>query len=988
MIGRIQRRYTLMKAALLGLSCFVLSLQLSFAQRVPFYNLNVENGLIQSQVTCLAQDRFGYLWIGTLGGLSRFDGSNFTNYTVRDGMLSNTVFAISIDKHDNLWIGGPNGVSQYDGKRFNKHYVFENPENPASNSVSDIETANDGTAWCISGNKLYSLKDGKSKQLILPDKNTLVTAILPDSNVLWVATTSNIIYKYERNKWDSLRFPEGKIFVPDMHKTRDKRILVGTNAGLYTIQGNRLFSDTVNGKSLKQGPLIRSITEDKVGNLWLGTNYGALRVTGNGVQSYNKRNGLTDNAIFSSLTDAEGNVWLASDGQGVFRYSGSRFAFLDESMGLPSAQVMSIAADRSGRLYLGTYDAGLYTFENGKINAIALPFQPVVTITALNIRNGYDIWMGTRGMGLWRHNGVYRSYTFPNIPSNVITALYTDKQNRVWIGTDKGVRMYANDTFHTVPVVNDIIQDFISLGNDSMLIATDNGIQLYYANNTYPFKTGAAPDSASAQCFELLGNDLWIGTSDNGVIRYNLKTKKSFVINRSNGLQSDFIYNIIKDNEGNIWVGTGFGIHKITMRNDQPVVTFYGKEQGIRGMESNHNAVFRMPDGSIWFGTTNGAVHYRPQAKAIVPRPISVALRSIKVYGENITDTSYYDSTDAWNNIPYNLRLPHNKNNITFTFQAITLSGTEQVSYRYRIEGLDAPWSEWASINTVTYSALPPGHYTLRVESRTNENETISKLQYPFEIITPFHKTSWFRLVVLAACILLGVTMQYVANRRKQNRLALMERLRREEQNKVRERTAEDFHDEVGNKLTRINVLTNVLRDKIGYINPETKRILDQIQDNTGQLYGGTRDILWSLKPSNDSLYEILHRIRDFGGELFQDTDIDFSFVGTDEKWKTYKLPLDVSRNLIMIFKEALNNVLKYADAKHVKMEVMLKPTDVLQIILTDDGKGFDILTVKKGHGINNMQVRTKRINGIIYIDSRQGKGTIINLNFKLPVEK
>ena len=233
-------------------------------------------------------------------------------------------------------------------------------------------------------------------------------------------------------------------------------------------------------------------------------------------------------------------------------------------------------------------------------------------------------------------------------------------------------------------------------------------------------------------------------------------------------------------------------------------------------------------------------------------------------------------------------------------------------------------------------------------------------------------------------CILLGITLQYIANVRKQNRLELMEQLRREEQGKVRQRTAEDFHDEVGNKLTRINVLTDVLKNKMGPLTPDTKRILEQIQDNTSQLYGGTRDILWSLKPSNDNLYEILHRIRDFGNELFQDTDIEFHFVGTDEKWRNYKLPMDVSRNLIMIFKEALNNTLKYAQAKHVKLEVHVKQIDALHMVLSDDGKGFDIHNYKKGHGIDNMNVRAKRINAKLYLDSRIGKGTIIHLAFRL----
>jgi signal transduction histidine kinase len=281
---------------------------------------------------------------------------------------------------------------------------------------------------------------------------------------------------------------------------------------------------------------------------------------------------------------------------------------------------------------------------------------------------------------------------------------------------------------------------------------------------------------------------------------------------------------------------------------------------------------------------------------------------------------------------------------------------------------------------------LPPGKHTFLVECNvTGTNKVNKELAYSFEIITPFHQTWLFRFIILAACILLGVTLQYGANKRKQNRLKLMQALRKEEQDKVRQRTAEDFHDEVGNKLTRINILTNVLKNKIGNVTPDAERIIHQIQDNTGQLYSGTRDILWSLKPANDNLYEILHRIRDFGGELFQDTDIEFVFEGADEKWQNYRLPLDVSRNLIMIFKEALNNCLKYSGATRVTLKATLREDNILEMKLRDNGKGFDMETVKRGHGLDNMHIRAKRIKGDFKIESDAENGTFISLGFMLP---
>jgi len=962
-----------------------------FAQRYPFHNVNIENGLIQSQSRDLAQDKMGHLWVATLGGLSRFDGKTFNNYTVRDGLLSNAINAVEIDPLGSIWVGSMSGLSRFDGKTF-KHFLLQSPEDPASNSVSKIKVGSDGSVWCISGGKVFNVWKDRATELQLPENDLKITALLAERNSLWIGR-KGLLLRYANKKWDSVVVAgndgNNPPVITEIFRDSKQRLLLTTSMGLYRLDTGKVLPFRIRDQQLNNIPGILSITEDNNAAIWLGLTSGVLRITDSTLYFFNKKNGLSDNGFPAVLTDMEGNVWMASDGQGIFRFSGAQFTVLDETTGLPSGQVMSIEADRFGRLYLGTYDAGLYVYENGTVFGLPLPLKGKPAIYALRFRKG-SLWLGTAGAGLWKYDGlVFQQYTVRNsdIPSNAITSLYLDEKERLWIGGINGASYMERDSFHKIPMKATAVQDFVSLGNDSILLATENGIQLFHNNSVNAFITQKAPDSASLQCFALRGKELWIGSSNNGLIYYNLENGRSFVLNKNNGLRSDFVYNLIADDEGNIWAGTGYGIHKIAMQpNGQPHISFYGKGQGVLGMESNHGAALKLSDGSIWFGTTNGAIHYRPQSKAVVAKPTSIVLQSIKVLGETISDTSYYDSLDVWYKVPLGLRLPFRKNTITFTFHAVSLSSEEQIRYRYKIEGIDAPWSEWSNTNTVTFSALPPGNYKLRVQCNTDGSGTAMKeLSYPFEIIAPFHKTGWFRLMILAACILLGITIQYIANRRRQNRLKLVEQLRKEEQNKVRQRTAEDFHDEVGNKLTRINVLTNVLKKKIGTLTPDTERIIHQIQDNTAQLYSGTRDILWSLKPSNDSLYEILHRIRDFGGELFQDTEVDFTFNGSDEKWRDYKLPLDVSRNLIMIFKEALNNCLKYSGARQVSLEAQLREDRTLQLILTDNGGGFDIQYVKKGHGIDNMNVRAGRIHGRLYIDSMKGKGTIITLTFRLP---
>lgn len=964
------------------------------AQRYPFHNLSVDDGLMQSQATGMAQDKEGNLWISTLGGLSRYDGRNFTNFGVQNGLPTNAVWAIAVDSLGNIWSGSQAGLARFNGKKFTN---FSRPLSTirAISNSQQIQIIAD-TIWWRIGGEIYFLNKNKLTRFPTPNDSALINCMLVEKSGIWIAKDSGV-YHYNHKTWDTLRLllkpEEKKLSISRIFRERGGNIWFTTNAGLGRIDSGGIvaykpLSQAPN--ALTTTPNMTAIAQDKGGALWIGTNNGMLKLTDGTFEYYNKHNGLCDNTFLDVMADAEGNIWMASDGQGIYRFSGTQFTGLDETMGLPSAQVMAIASNKKDSLFIGTYDAGLYLYKDGKVKAIEFPSRPTPPITSLCYSSRNKLWIGTRGRGLWSYqNEIWRQYAEPerNFPSNFINSLYEDTAHNLWVGFANGAMVFDKDVFKTVVTKNSATRSFLTIGRDSTLISNENGLLLYSNGLISDFKTNTIADSAQVQCFLIKDRTLWLGSSDRGLFRYNMDTRKASIINKKDGLRSEFIYNIVGDDEGNIWVGTGFGIHKIKINDkNEPEVTFFGKAQGITGMESNINSVLKMPDGGIWFGTTNGALHYQPHTVVVNSAPTSIVLQSVKLLGEGGLDPTYYDSLDKWHDIPYHLRLPFKKNNITFTFQAITLSGEQDVLYRYRMEGLDeSPCSDWCANNSVTYSALPPGKYIFHVECRGRTGQPNPVLDYPFEIITPFRKTNLFRFSVLITALLSGIFLQYIVNSRKQRRTELLARLRSEEQSKIRLRTAEDFHDEIGNKLTRINVLTNVLKNKIP-LTPESERILHQIEDNTSQLYSGTRDILWSLKPSNDNLFEILHHIRDFGCDLFMDTEVEFTFTGTDEKWRNYRLPMDMSRNLIMIFKEALNNCLKYSGAKNVSLEVSLKNRNVLQMILKDDGAGFDTNQARKGNGINNMNVRTARLNGRLYVDSKPGRGTIINLTFKVPL--
>lgn len=959
-----------------------------YAQRYPFYNLNVENGLIQSQPRAIAEDSLGHLWIATLGGLSRYDGKHFVNYTAKDGLPGNYIRALAFDTTGHLWIGGVDGLCRFDGKVFRKIPLPADLQND-KNAVRQIAVDSRGVVWLLASGRLYFVQDDSARLVGLPFKNTAITAFLPNRSRLLLTTANGMAYQYYQHQWDSLalqaRAGGNPPLVHEIFKDSKGRIWLASNQGLLLWQSGNIHN--ILPAAAEAHYPVYTIAEDKGGKLWLGCAKGAISIQENGsVRYYDKKNGLSDNSFFSLFCDRAGNIWMASDGQGIFRFSGAPFTVVDETSGLGSGQIMSMSPGPDDAVYLGTYDAGLYLYKNGSAHAVALPDKSFPAITALDYHNGI-LWLGTRGQGLWRWDGNSLStYRSNSLPSNYIVSLYRDKAQNLWVGTTSGAARMTENGFQILPAINSDVQAFLEWNQDSLLITGSEGLWLYERGRVAPFVTNTILDSLRPQCLARTGDLLWAGTSDNGVVIYSMTNRKSLVLNTESGLRSDFIYNLLVDRQGSVWIGTGFGVHRISGYQTQRVqIIIYGSGQGIAGMESNHNASMQTSDGTVWMGTTAGAMLFTSESSAPLAQNTAIVLQAVNLPGQAVIPAHYYDSLSPWYGTPKHLSLPYRQNTISFTYQSLALAHQGQVRYRHRLLGLETAWSPWLEENTITYSALPPGDYTLQVQSGIEGSAApVSTLDYAFTIQTPFHKSVWFRVLLVFFLILTGITIQYILGRRRRRLQEMIRALRAEEQNRVRQRTAEDFHDEVGNRITRITVLTQVLRNKLSPLTEDNERILGKIQENASLLYNGTRDILWALKPENDNLYELLQRLNELGADLFRDTAAAFYFAGARENWRTYKLPMDVNRNLMMIFKEAMNNCLKYAAADKVHLIAEVSEDKMLTLVLEDDGKGFLPDEVSRGQGLQNMKRRAARIGGRLELESSTGSGTVIRLHLPL----
>jgi signal transduction histidine kinase len=304
------------------------------------------------------------------------------------------------------------------------------------------------------------------------------------------------------------------------------------------------------------------------------------------------------------------------------------------------------------------------------------------------------------------------------------------------------------------------------------------------------------------------------------------------------------------------------------------------------------------------------------------------------------------------------------------------------------LKGLEKEYSTPDQTNFVVYPSLPPGSYTFNVKLTDETGRQLGKaVAYNFAIRPSFYQTIWFKVLVIASLIGVVILFYTLRKRYKEKQKQMIQKLRTEEQNKIRIKTAQDFHDEMGNKLARITVLSDILKSKLP-ANEEAQGIARTIQDNAALLYQGTKDIIWSLNPKNDNLYFLMMHINDFAVDLFHETEIEFETLHVNEEFRKYFLPMDYARNIMMICKEALTNILKHSQACRAAIEAELVDDNKIGLTIADNGKGFNPATTEYGNGLHNIKQRADYLNAIMEIDSDENTGTRIFLMMGIPANR
>ncbi|MDN5287838.1 MAG: hypothetical protein JWR38_4112 [Mucilaginibacter sp.] len=960
---------------------FLIQAYPAFGQKYTFAHYDIEDGLIQSQVNKFSTDRDHRLWVATYGGVCRFDGKEFLGYSRQNGLPNNYVAAVFSDKAGRTWAGTLDGLAMlYNGKIKN----YKPKIAPKQNVVTDITQDGAGNIWAIMGYKLFKITGEEMEPVVFDDSAQITALAVNSSGKLYAAIYQKGIYCLTGNKWVySTQFdvkyqslPVSKILFDRVDQ--QKMYFLASNKVFY-ISDNEVLPYAPEQMAAIKG-LLFCIAQDEYKSLWIGTDNGAYCICDDMVIHYNSSNGLTDNPIKDIYSDADNNLWLGSSGNGVYRCEGSKYVTFDSSQGIPESKItMAITEDWSNHILLGIDGGGLIRYDGKKLNNIATPVAPKYLrgIQCLYTDKNKTTWIGTDRSGLW----VYNKNGFRQIKGTdelAFHAIATDSSGIVWLATSMGCYYYENGLLKHLDGVTDFSSSIMVSGRDSVFIGTQNGVVLALNKKVVStFKQSALKNSAIYSMIRY--RDLMlIGTDDNGIFAWDIKSEqlKRYTIN--DGLKANSIYSLVADELGNVWVGTGKGVNLMKFNPDTKrfmVIDNTGSKEPV--FETNQNAIL-YKDHQVWVGTTKAVMVYNTRLKMQPSAPPHIIIENVKLmpYIGSNKNTHYTYLNDG-------ASLNYNQNHLSISFLGVYLKNPGGVSYRYKLVGLDSTFCSPVKNNVVEYPMLPPGKYTFRVKAISPDGKVSAyTANFSFEIVPPFYKTLTFQISAVLFFVLIGFGLQNIWHHSKIQRQQVIEAMKQEEKIKIRQQTAEDFHDDLGNKLTRISILSEILNAKIDQHKTDQRGLVDQIKQNAAALYNGTKDILWALDPKSDNLYETLVHIKEIGIELFQDMSVKFKFDGIDESLQLVKLPMEYSRNITMIFKESLNNALKHAEAGEVVLEWTYVDKNEVILILTDNGKGFNSTATTRGHGMHNIKARAKRINAELVIVSDEGKGTSVALKF------
>ena len=744
-----------------------------FSQTYNFKNYNTEQGLPQSQVLTIFQDHSGNMWFGTnSGGAGKFNGNKFTTISDNEGLINNAVYSIIENDKNEIVFGTSKGISVFNGFKF-KNY---NEKQGLTNSWIFKLLQDGDKTWIGTQEGVYILQNEKIRRFNF-DKTLNTAAVfsifIDSKKRLWFGTINNgaICYDPENNTFKNYNKTNGlqENLVFSFVENKEKEILIGTSGGVNIINAKNEIRNC-DYIPLQFNVAFRSMLNSSKNEEWYGTaDIGLYRFSNNILKKFNPLNGLTNSSIMCLFEDRENNIWLGTDGSGVYKFLGEQFTSYTTKNGLTDNYINATAQDINGAYWVALRNSGIAKIEGTKItsykfnkaNINAIPDNDILTI--LPLADG-RLFLGTRDGLCIYENGIFKTFSDYDFRHKYILSLFQDSKKNIWIGTNDGLFKFTNGVITSIYNVNALKQSEIPfpifcLSEDkfgAIWIGTENGVVKLDNNSITMFSD--KNNFTKKRILTIVkdkNQNLWFGTEE-GLFNYD---NSNFTkISQKNGLTSNFINFLQLDNLNRLLIGANTGIDILNLNDfykSKISIKHFGIEDGLLNLESNYNSSSIDKDGRILIGTIYGLEIYNPAFDKINKQEAITNINFVKLFFGQEDISKYSTGIDSASFLPKNLKLPFNKNHLTFQFIGISLSAPEKVMYQYKLEGLDDDWTPPTSRTEATYSSLPPGAYKFMLKAMNNDGLWNDEpLTYEFIISPPWYNTWWF--YTLCVILLIG----------------------------------------------------------------------------------------------------------------------------------------------------------------------------------------------------------------------------------------
>ncbi len=993
-----------------------------------FSKINVDNGLSHNKVNCILQDKRGFIWIGTEDGLNRYDGQYFTVFRNKPNdtttISGNIITDMLEDENGVLWITtADGGFTKYDyrlpaDKQFKqfKHIQGDSSTIPV-NIINKIIEDKHGYLWLATSGAYVLRFDKRNETFISPihsgtrsiaslaldEKDTLwvgriggsflklnintlqyhtdydelydvklphstITSILNDDEYVWFGSWDNVLYRYnhttkkeEAFKQDKTAFSFPNDEVECFAKDSKQRIwMAGKYFGLtiYDKRQANFFNYRYNPAA--EGSIadnrINCIYIDKTGFVWLGTNKGISVCDLNRqtlVQTFLPKQ-KNDIAIYDFYQDENNNLWIGTS-EGIFiqsidsSFQLKRIAFKGQPL-----IVSKFFRDDDGKFYIGT-QYSLFIYDPVKNAVSMLPntekdsvmkkiiSSRVVSVMRDTIEQHPVLLVSPYGHYITYYDLVDRKWisrtdstkkivTQFNLKDNLIRKFYRTKKGNIYLATAKyGLGCWQK---FALPKVNHLC----NMPNVKETISNDNVYDMT----------------------EDVKGNLWVSTYGGGLNYFNTASQKFMHVTNSNNL----LEGIQTDAAGNVWLISNGNLNEYNPTTKSYTVVSLPDIAKTGGVKGN---LYKDSENNLYAAGTNYFIKFDPLLIKEITTSPKTYFTDFKIF-----NTSYPNLLQQ-----KTIELRYYQNYFSIEYAAPVFN-QQQIKYAYMLQGIDKNWLDAGNRNLVNYSNLPGGSYIFKVRasnSKGNWSKEIVSLN--ITIIPPFWQKGWFFLL----CAVVAATAIYLFYRYRINELMKRQAMR----NKI----AQDLHDNMGSTLGSISVYSEVAKI-YSQQNQQQKltETLDKINETSGEMINEMADIVWAINPRNDQVNTILQRMETYAVPLLQSKNIHFNFK-YDEAIPALNLEMDKRKNFYLIFKEAINNAVKYAGCKTINVSVNLNHYKI-ELLIKDDGKGFDmnetqVAKTLSGNGLRNMRMRAAEMKALFNIKSKKEEGTEIFLSFDIP---